>query len=345
MKDSRFRNITRGAIGTLVVAFLLGGLLSHAVAAPAVKPSAHILTIAGKDILVDGKPSKLIGVRVSNSLISDEEAKELIDNLDVFRSYGVNTIAVYIMGSRFGNIKGYNPDASLNSTYQQRFERIIEEADKRAMIVLVGCLYWSTSEAKADLGHWTQKEANLAVANTVKWVTKRGYRHVFVDPDNEGMAHAEKGWSIKEMIDAGHAQNPACVMAYNSRQAPPANANIYIHHSPKVAGKPYVQTEGTPTVVPYWGSYSKKDGYLNYINIGVYTDAMKEQEKAVSAGLIDNANGYCIASTWLQAVPPLGPNMNPGGYGSEKDPGIKWWLEFIKARYGRGEANAVKPRI
>ena len=61
---------------------------------------------------------------------------------------------------------------------------------------------------------------------------------------------------------------------------------------------------------------------------------MKEQEKTVSAALIDNANGYCIASTWLQAVPPLGPNLRPGGDGSENDPGIRWWLEFIKARYG-----------
>src|SRR5687768_1966579 len=314
-KNRMLRNITGGAIGALVFNLLLGGLAPRLIAAPAVKPSAHVLTVAGKDILFDGKPTKMIGVRVSNALISDEEVKELIDNLDVFKSYGVNTIAVYVMGSRFGNIKGYNPDASLNPTYRRRFERIIEEADKRAMIVLVGCLYWSTSEAKADLGHWTQKEANLAIANTVKWITERGYRHVFVDPDNEGMAHAETKWSIKEMIDAGHAQNPACLMAYNSRQTPPTNANIYIHHSPKVAGKPYVQTEGTPTVVQYWGSYSKKDGYLNYINIGIYSDAMKEQEKTVSAGLIDNANGYCIASTWLQAAPPLGPNMHPGGYG------------------------------
>ena len=334
MRNRPSSSVAAGSLRTLVLSLLFTGLASQVHAAPAIQPSAHVLTVEGRDILFDGKPTKIIGVRVSNALISEEKVKELIDNLDVFKSYGVNTIAVYVMGSRFGNIKGYNPDASLNITYRKRFERIIEEADRRAMIVLVGCLYWSTSEAKAELGQWTQKEANLAVANTVRWLTDRGYRHVFVDPDNEGMAHAEMKWSIKEMIDAGHAQNPACLMAFNSRQAPPANANIYIHHSPKVEGKPYVQTEGTPTVVPYWGSYSKKAGYLNYINIGLYSAAMKEQEKTVSAALIDNANGYCIASTWLQAVPPLGPNLRPGGDGSENDPGIRWWLEFIKARYG-----------
>ena len=37
-------------------------------------------------------------------------------------------------------------------------------------MVLVGCLYWSTSRAKEDLGHWTQVEANRAVAQTVEWL-------------------------------------------------------------------------------------------------------------------------------------------------------------------------------
>src|SRR4051812_1355879 len=127
--------------------------------------SAHTVTIAGSHILFDGVATKVIGVRLSNALISEEKINEAIANLDVFKSYGINTVTAYLMGSRWGNIKGYNPDASLNGTYVKRFERLIEEADKRSMIVLVGCLYWSQSEAKADLTNWTQKEANLAVVN------------------------------------------------------------------------------------------------------------------------------------------------------------------------------------
>ena len=41
----------------------------------------------------------------------------------------------------------------------------IEAADEECMIVVVGCLYWSTSRAKEDLvGLWTQEDANRAVA-------------------------------------------------------------------------------------------------------------------------------------------------------------------------------------
>jgi len=44
--------------------------------------------------------------------------------------------------------------------------------------------------------------------------------------------------------------------------------------------------------------------------------------------------GYLCASTWLQCVPPYGPNHKPGGDGSMNHPGIRWWLEFVKKNYG-----------
>jgi len=41
---------------------------------------------------------------------------------------------------------------------------------------------------------------------------------------------------------------------------PPVNADLYIHLSPKVSGKPWLDTEATPTNAPgdYWGTYSKE---------------------------------------------------------------------------------------
>ena len=77
---------------------------SHA--ADTVVKNGHVLSVSGRDIMLDGSPIKLIGLRCSNALISEEKAAELVANLDVFKSYGINTITVYFMGSRFGNIKG-----------------------------------------------------------------------------------------------------------------------------------------------------------------------------------------------------------------------------------------------
>jgi hypothetical protein len=320
----------------VTVACVACALNTSAASAAVPGSGGNVLSIRGAEILFNDTPIKIKGLRCSASLISDQTAQELIDQLDPFRAYGVNAISVYVMGSRFSDVKGYRPDASLDPVYAGRLARIVEAADARKMIVLVGCLYWSTSRAKEELAHWKQADANRAIANTVRWLAERKYRNVFVDPDNEGMATKETGWSFAELIDAGHAVNPACVMAYNSRGTPvPPNADMGIHHSPRIPGKPYVETEGTPSNAPgnYWGSYSKREGFYNYLNIGVYTDAMKENQKARTTELIERANGYMFASTWLQAAPPVGPKMTLGGDGSAENPGIRWWLEFLRDRY------------
>jgi hypothetical protein len=265
--------------------------------------------------------------------MTEATAQELIDHLAVFKSYGLNTVSTYVMGSRFGDVKGYRPDATLDPVYAARLARIISAADRQGMMVLVGCLYWSDSQAKAGLGHWTQADANLAVANTVRWLAAQNLRNVIVDPDNEGMAFQAKGWSIAAMIDAGHAANLACVIAYNSRPPPPANADLTIHHAPRVPGKPYVETEGTPQVVPYWHEYSRREGYANYLNVGIYSEAMKAEQRRDTDEGMAQANGFMLASTWLQAVPPLGPNQRPGGDGSASDPGIRWWLEYVRVHH------------
>ena len=168
------------------------------------KAGKHVFAVRGDQVLLNGKPVKIIGLRCSNALMTDKTTQDLIERLLLYRMNGVNTVGVYFMGSRFGDIKGYRPDASLDPVYAARMGRLIEAADELGMIVLVGCLYWSESRAKEDLvGTWKQADANQAVANTVKWLSEHDYRNIFVDPDNEGMAHDATQWSIAAMIEAG----------------------------------------------------------------------------------------------------------------------------------------------
>lgn len=316
----------------------------------------NVFSTSGDQVLFNGTPFKVIGLRTSNALVSDAATRQLIDQLETFKNYGVNTVSVYFMGSRYGDVKGYRPDASLDPVYAGRMGRIIEAADARGMIVLVGCLYWGTSRAQEELRHWTQSDANRAVANTAAWLSARDYRNVFVDPDNEGMARAAKGWSIAEMIDAAHAQDGTIIVAYNDRPGtPPTCADLHIHHSPKVPGKPWMETEGSAPNTPrggYWGAYSKEShqatGYYNYSRIGRYTAGMKASQINSSRRNIDQFRGYIMASTWLQCGPLEGvggPIHAPGGRSEIQDvdqdidvlhpnAGILWWLEAMRDTYG-----------
>lgn len=132
--------------------------------------SAHAgdtrLSISGDRILINDRAVKILGLRCSNALRSDAATNDLIAALDLYRSYGVNTISVFLMGSRFGDVKGYLPDSSLNPVHLDRLERTLQAIDQRGMVTIVGCLYWSTSRAKEDLSAWTQRDANRAIANT-----------------------------------------------------------------------------------------------------------------------------------------------------------------------------------
>ena len=316
----------------------------------------YVMGVKGNQIVLNQRPVKLLGLRCSNALISEAKTDELIANLDRFKSYGVNTISVFLMGSRFGDIKGYRADASLDPVYAARLGRIVEAADRRGMIVVVGCLYWSTSSAKSDLGHWQQANADKAIGNTVQWLKDHNYRNVFVDVDNEGMAHRATGWNTSQLIDAAHAVDSTIMVAYNDPDPAPANADLYVHLSKKVSGKPWLDTEATPTNAPggYWDTYTKETNlktagaFYNYSRIGRYTPEMKSDQYDQTRDGYENYNGHMLASTWLQCGPGHGingPLMTPGGHSNiedvnagmdslHPDAGILWWLEYIRGRYG-----------
>lgn len=315
------------------------------------------ISIEGDRILLREAPVTVIGLRCSNALISDATTDDLIAALDLYQSYGVNTISVYVMGSRFGDVKGYLPDGSLNPIHAERLERVLRATDKREMITLVGCLYWSTSRAKEDLTSWKEGDAARAVANTAAWLRDRDFRHVILDPDNEGMAARDLKWNIEALIGAAKEAWPDLPVANNTPQDPP-NEDLNIHFGRREAGKPWFDSEATPDGAPggYWGSFSKRthqadSAYYNYSRIGRYTEEMKADQLKQTRDEITRYNGYVLASTWLQCGPAEGvegPFTNPGGHsrlGSQADEnsawntdidtlhpdaGILWWLTFVK---------------
>jgi hypothetical protein len=246
--------------------------------------------------------------------------------MDRFAGYGVNSFSVFFQGSRFGDIKGYRQDATLDPIYAQRMGRIIEAADARGMVVLVGCLYHGTSHARWE--SWGQAQAERAVANTVRWLKQNGYRNVFIDVNNKHMAPFDDA----ALIAAGKRVDASYVIATSGKETP-KNADLSLHHGREdIAGKYYIESEGTGS--NYWGSYSKREGLYNYINIGVYSDEMRKTTRERATRLIKAGKGYMAASTWLQCVPPHGPNHTPGGKGTQEDPGIGWLLEDIHSLVG-----------
>jgi len=292
--------------------------------------SENHLAIDGPQLLLNGAPFLPKGLRCSNALIDDAAADQLIENLPVFVDYGVNSLSVFLMGSRFGDVRGYAEDGALDPVYRARFDRILQAADDQALMMIVGCLYWGTSQAKWP--SWTQHQANAAIANTARWLAEAGWQHTIVDVDNEGMGLRQAGFDNRELVLAAKAAAPEVLVGTNYRGEPPEEADLALHFATPVSHKPYIESEGSPQAVEggYWGPYSKREGFYGYLNVGVYTPAMRADQCRLAEEYFERGHGYYLASTWLQAGRPQGPNQRPGGMGTADDPGVRWWLEWLR---------------
>ena len=151
---------------------------------------------------------------------------------------------------------------------------------------------------------------------------------MFVDVNNEHMADFDD----EQLIAAGKAADARIVMGTGGAVTPP-NADLSLHFGRSdLPNKYYIETEGTGG--GYWAAYSRRSGDYDYLNIGVYSDAMKKLMIERTDKYLDRGQGYLFASTWLQNPPPAGPQHRPGGQGTPDDPGVRWWLEHLRNRLG-----------
>ena len=162
----------------------LAALLLSACAAPVGRiASPHagtaVLTVRGDRFFLDGRPFDMWGIRVASASQNERLTTGLIENLDEYRTHGVNSLAVFYMGSRGANSDPFSPDGlTVDADHQRRMERIIRAAAERGMVVVAGIFYQHAPLGLRDAA---------AVANVVRTVTAalRPYRNVIVNIANE----------------------------------------------------------------------------------------------------------------------------------------------------------------
>jgi hypothetical protein len=172
-------------------------------AAPAPSQSQTTVSVQGSQILVNGTPSTLFGFRVASAAMRDDWTDELIGQLDTWRDKGVNSFIVWLQGSsggytpvftRDGDIDqdssevtsivgfGHDEDHAANGTTTgaeviERTRRIVQAADARGMVAIVGLFYRSAAEDDS-------RETLTAAARTAATALK-DYSNVIFDVYNE----------------------------------------------------------------------------------------------------------------------------------------------------------------
>jgi hypothetical protein len=119
---------------------------------------------------------------------AERNTREFIAAMPAWRDHGLLAFTINLQG---GSPQGYSnsqpwlnsaiaPDGSLREAYLARLQRIIDEADRLGMVVILGYFYFGQDERVAD------EEAILrAVDNATRWVFDQGWKNVIVEINNE----------------------------------------------------------------------------------------------------------------------------------------------------------------
>jgi hypothetical protein len=135
----------------------------------------------------------LMNVRMVNSTFEDRKRSEFdsdkntsrfISKIPEYNSYGVRAFTLNLQGG-FPGYEGainsaFRTDGSLRKSYLGRIKRVIEECDKRSMVVVLGIFYQRQDQILQD-----EPAVKRAVVNAVNWVKDSGFANVVVEIANE----------------------------------------------------------------------------------------------------------------------------------------------------------------
>ena len=189
-------------------------------ATPEARKSRTTVTIEGGDFIVNGRPThagrKWKGLSVEGLLLNSRMVQGIFDDMNpatrqrfaypdtgdwdperntsefvsampLWQAHGLNAFTLNLQGGSptgYGN-EGWvnsalNPDGSLNDCYFKRLMRILEEADRLGMVVILGLFYFGQDQHLSD-----EKAIRKAVIESVQWLQERNFRNVLIEINNE----------------------------------------------------------------------------------------------------------------------------------------------------------------
>jgi hypothetical protein len=120
--------------------------------------------------------------------VADRNTREFVAAMAEWRRRGLLAVTINLQGgSPEGYSKGqpwlnsaFTADGTLRPDYAARLERVLDDADRLGMAVILGLFYFGQDQVLKD-----EAAVIRAVDTAVTWVLDRGYRNVLIEIDNE----------------------------------------------------------------------------------------------------------------------------------------------------------------
>jgi hypothetical protein len=304
-----------------------------------------VLAIDGERFTLDGAPFDLWGIRVASASGTAAMTKQLLDQLDVYKAHGVNTVTPWYMGSSGGNYDPFSADGTqVDGGRHGRMIQIIEAAAARRMVVIVGIFYQNAPFGLRDA------EAVRTATRTVTRLLKP-YGNVIINIANEqnsnnwadtaGKLDFRDPRRIVELAGVVRAEDPGRLVGgggYDHAK------NTTIGLSPMIDALLF-DTDTRESSGPLYRRFSAAGIRKPIVNVeqfgaagrtavkGVFTAGdkaawLREVDDAVA---IPGLYTSFFADSWHQVAPY---RYDLGGQGTAADPGTRWYFDYVAMKLG-----------
>lgn len=164
------------------------------------KPQTRVALVDGRwhingEVTYPGAPAEglLMNVRMVNATFEDRKRPDFdpdanttafLRQIPDYVRHGVRAFTLCLQGGMPGYEGAVNsafePDGSLRDSYLQRIRRVIEECDRRGVVVILGCYYQRQDQILKDAD-----SVRAGVVNTVTWIKGSGFTNVVLEIANE----------------------------------------------------------------------------------------------------------------------------------------------------------------
>jgi len=315
--------------------------------------ASNEIKVDGKLFTLNNKPFKMWGVRVASASVTESATTEFIAQLDEYKSYGINSFSIFLQGSSGITIDPFNAGGTtINQGVFERTTRIIQECDKRGMVVVLGIFYQNVKEPRL-------KDWNSCI-QAVKLVAEKfkPYRNVIINIANEQNSeqHLDKAWAkvnqvdgIIELAKIVKKTDPERIVggggfAYVNNLLLTRSSDIdvllfdtffatdnsehwydYLSDGGKIE-KPLVNVE----MLGYSTLFCKPQGVFEKNKY--YADGKKEFTNEIDRAMrTPGLNVFFHSTLWYQGLSKgLPQHYDLGGKGTKEDPGVRWYFEYLK---------------
>lgn len=113
---------------------------------------------------------------------------EFLAAMPDYRAHGLDAVGINLQAGSpqgYSNVQpwiitAFNPDGGLKQPWMDRLDKVITEADRLGMVVILGLFYWKQTRIFKD-----EDSVRRAVENVVDWLAERGVRNVLLEIGNE----------------------------------------------------------------------------------------------------------------------------------------------------------------